>query len=216
MSLSSQARAKAVAPVARTTASRPRVAPIVAFSEYAVASMHCSTAVTGHRPCSRPPTSQGSCRQACNPVQAVHDAVCCNNDGLLKKLLPSHTAAAGDDKRSAQKGSNKVLGSSSRAGKKQPLVQPLGRAPTNPKENAESVLWFVLVGGFFLTGVPVSGATQCHNDTAVVLSALLRKPRACFSGADSTGLTSPTPWEPPVRQARMDACQPLSDCQQLC
>ena len=84
-------------------------------------------------------------------------------------MLPSHTAAAGDDKRSAQKGgSNKVLGSSSRAGKKQPLVQPLGRAPTNPKENAESVLWFVLVGGFFLTGAASVGSMRLTNNAVVV------------------------------------------------
>lgn len=74
-------------------------------------------------------------------------------------LLRCRPSAAGDDKKSAQKG-GKVLNSSSRAGKKQPLVQPLGRAPTNSKENAESVLWFVLVGGFFLTGAACSGSVS--------------------------------------------------------
>jgi hypothetical protein len=46
-----------------------------------------------------------------------------------------------------------VLNTKTRAGIKKPVVQPLGKAPTNSKENAESVLWFVLVGGAFLTGV---------------------------------------------------------------
>lgn len=57
----------------------------------------------------------------------------------------------GDDKRGGQSTREKSA-PTGKEGKKQPLVPPLGRAPSNPRENAESVLWFVAVAGFFLTG----------------------------------------------------------------
>jgi hypothetical protein len=66
-------------------------------------------------------------------------------------------AVAGDDTRSMPKVVNKMTKSTtemSAAIDKQPIVPSLGHAPTNARENAESILWFVLVGGFFLTGVP--------------------------------------------------------------
>lgn len=45
-----------------------------------------------------------------------------------------------------------ALNTASRTGKKQPVIQPLGKAPTNKKEEAESVLWGVAVFGLFVTG----------------------------------------------------------------
>jgi hypothetical protein len=45
-----------------------------------------------------------------------------------------------------------ALNTASRTGKKQPVIQPLGKAPTNKKEESESVLWGVAVFGLFVTG----------------------------------------------------------------
>jgi len=59
---------------------------------------------------------------------------------------------AGNDKRSGQESKASRAATSSKQNKKQPVVPKLGKPPTTPRENAESVLWFVAVAGFFLTG----------------------------------------------------------------
>lgn len=58
----------------------------------------------------------------------------------------------GDNKRSGQDSKAGKAATSSKQNKKKPVVQPLAKAPTNSRENAESVLWFVAVAGLFLTG----------------------------------------------------------------
>lgn len=61
--------------------------------------------------------------------------------------------ATGDNKRSgSQSSKGGKIATASRTGKKQPLIQPLGKAVSNKKEEGESVLWGVAVFGLFVTG----------------------------------------------------------------
>jgi hypothetical protein len=97
---------------------------------------------------------------------------------LLHALL---LGPVGDDKRSNQKAS-KATSSSKTGGKKQPVVPRLGAAPTNARENAESVLWFVAVAGFFLTGGCASDLSRAASSLQDPVSATQVQPRV-LSGA---------------------------------
>jgi hypothetical protein len=63
---------------------------------------------------------------------------------------PTLPRFAGDSKRA---GSSSSKGGQATKGKKQPLVQPLGKVPTNKKEEGESIFWAIAVFGFFTTGL---------------------------------------------------------------
>lgn len=77
--------------------------------------------------------------------------------------VPPVVAFLGDKRSSSQssKVSSKGRAASSstkqsNSKKNQPVVPALGKPPTNARENAESVLWFVAIAGFFMTGVCTS------------------------------------------------------------
>jgi hypothetical protein len=67
---------------------------------------------------------------------------------------------AGSASRSVRGGGTGASGSGG-SSKKQPLFQPLGKVPTNRREEGESIFTFVMVAGFLLTGARACVACVC-------------------------------------------------------